>query len=175
MKDHNKRALSIWSIISSGVEFKNKSVIDVGCGYCDIAWRMAKAGASVSAVDKDPLALKTCYEKKVHYKQESISVLGHYLEEFLPYITEPYDIAICFSVLPYLSWNYDEALAILRDIVARELIIELQYAGDGPGRVEIQNDGDMRILLENYYDNVTWLGATSVKENQHMRSLWRCE
>lgn len=54
----NERSQRIWDIISQRVEFKNKVVVDLGCGNADLLWRIWEAGAiHVVGVDNDVVLL----------------------------------------------------------------------------------------------------------------------
>ena len=43
--DTNTRAESMWRIISQRVDFRQKSVVDLGCGHGEMLWRCYLAGA----------------------------------------------------------------------------------------------------------------------------------
>lgn len=79
----------------------------------------------------------------------------------------------CFSVLPYLK-NKESFLQYLasKDAVS---FIEMQYAGDGPGPKDIEDDGDMFDLLgECGFNKFRKIGSTPVVGRNISRSIWKC-
>lgn len=178
---HNKRANEQWQIISSHIDFDNKTVLDLGCGYGDILALCQQSGANVLGIEQDKEICK-------YLKNNWILVINCDLEKWiqkvsakldtsvLEWLEEPvihFDIVICFSVLPYLN-NPD---AVLRWIADHSdiALIECQYAGDGPGFSGIKNDNDMqKWLFEVGWQSAEAIGKTLVDYRNKYRTIWCC-
>jgi len=48
-------------------QFKNKTVLDIGTGYGILALKASLAGATVTAIDDDLLAVRSCYQNSIRY------------------------------------------------------------------------------------------------------------
>ena len=175
---HNTRSPDMWNIIEKCVDFTDKAVVDIGCGYGDFVWRAWLAGASVvMGIDKDEVIVKKARERLAeagfHPPRALITFHISDLEEWpnIGYIFG--DIAFCFSVLPYCE-DFHSALRIIYNCFEIALI-ECQYFEDGPGKEITKNDADMLALLKwAGWEKVDWIGATKVKEDRFTRSIWRC-
>lgn len=174
MDDHNSRADTIWRLIEPTVFWKDKFCVDIGCGHGDFLWRMKNAGALyVLGVDNDPQALKSARDRVVKNGATGIRFAGQWIEEWMPACRDDvYDIVICFSVLPYLSWTYGKALRELRRVVKETLFFEVQYENDGPGK-EITSDYGMKALLTKSGWKPKPLGVTMAK-GEFKRTIWKC-
>lgn len=170
----NTRSPKMWQYISSHIDFTDKTVIDLGCGYGDLALFASAAGAaSVLAVDSDPVIAKKL-ERRVRAAgfRSTVTVIAADIEEFLPVALKRWDVAIMTSVLPYLK-NMNKAMYHM-SYIAEVSIIEAQYAGDGPGLEYIENDGDMKKYLEHFWDRVEKVGETKLDIRPATRSIWVC-
>jgi SAM-dependent methyltransferase len=180
---YNKRAGHMWDIISQHVDFKGKRVVDLGCGYGDLSFRMAAAGAYVFACDKKEICDEVWKRKpdldKGHMTIFPCDVEVDFFREILPAFNVP-GVIVCCSVLPYLRNPGD-----LVDKMAHSApvsIIECQYNGDGPGLIHIDNDGEMEWWLmqqsigtSNGWSAVTPIGKTFVEGRDKWRTIWKCE
>lgn len=174
-EDHNSRAELMFRAIEKSVDFMGKTVIDLGCGFGDMLPRVWKAGADeVIGVDQNKETLMVIADKliKAGFRrgQSNIILLNEFLEEYeLP----PADIAMCFSVLPYLT---EPGLFVEKLALYPLCLIECQYWGDGPGPAYIKNDLDMAdFLLENGFAKATNIGGTKVRPRNTYRTIWRCQ
>lgn len=154
---------------------REKRVIDLGCGAGDIAWRCAAAGADyVWAVDKSIRLVNADWmskSRKVTFSTIDINLWVDEDKDFYPF---DFDIAICFSVLPYLSYP----TATLQWMHKRfgMSLIECQYDGDGPGFEDIKDDDDMRdLLVDCGWHFVSKIGQTTIKDRDKYRSIWLCQ
>jgi len=190
---YNQRAGHMWDIISQHVDFKGKSVIDLGCGHGDLLVRAYAAGAThLFGYDKDLDALNDT-RQKLESIQAVLNTGKVYLEQCDMVSVECQkdwksihcDIAICCSVLPYLQYYpiYPDTLSFPSGILklmfdnAPLSIIECQYAGDGPGFNSIPDDIIMGVWLENAagWSTVTPIGKTFVEGRDKWRTIWKCE
>lgn len=161
----NTRASEQWNIIRQHVDFTGKTVIDLGCGHCDILKIALQVGAQccvgVDKVDKELSRIGKCI------------VFQANIEEWVKDRTIPYDISICFSTLPYLS-NPSAVLFWMQrhtDIA----LVECQYSGDGPGFKWLRGDNDMRRWLNDVgWREIQPIGTTLVKGRDRERTIWMC-
>jgi len=169
---YNKRIPKMWEIIAANVDFDGKTVLDLGCGYGDFAMRCCVAGArAVTAIDYDPGVFVEVADI-VNAARAPVNLLLGKIEDLGNW--SPFDIVSCFSVLPYV----DDPQATLRWMAdhGRVCLIEMQYAGDGPGLDEVKSDADMQALLEQAgFVTITALGFTEIEERHARRTIWKCE
>jgi len=83
---------------------------------------------------------------------------------------EQWDIVICFSVLPYLPAPGTTISWMKRH--GKISLIEMQYKGDGPGKM--LDDEQMRCWLLLVFDKVTPIGKTLVDYRNKWRTIWMC-
>lgn len=183
--DQNTRAEAMWRIISQRVNFRGKRVVDLGCGTGDFLWRAYIAGADIiDGIDvENRITLELINDNEVPYHN-----IFFYLGDIEEIVRKPSknfniqlgDIALCFSVLPYL----DDVPATLKWMSTNFslCLIECQYAGDGPGLKNIGGDkGMLQYLLSNGFDSVEAIGKTYVKDRKFSsgervyRTIWLCE
>jgi len=172
----NQRAGKMFEQISKVVDFRDKTVVDLGCGFGDLILAAAKSGAkAVVGIDSDKGNLATCTSKVLRHAPKdakaSFYALNLDVEDNLVALGE-FDIAFCTSVLPYLYHREELLTYMSRHCITS--IIEMQYFGDGPGPVEIMNDDDMKEWLSKFWVSVTKIGETHTGRNPAYRSLWMC-
>jgi SAM-dependent methyltransferase len=180
---HNKRSPAQWEIISKHVDFKGKTVLDLGCGYADLLWRVNVAGArQCLGIDND---------RTLTVKNRRISIDSFGVEQRVLFLTVDImslvegeyalglptpDVILCFSALPYL----DDILGTLKWIHNHSCIalIECQLSGDGPGPEWLMSDDNMYELLhlagwrENPPVNI---GTTYIPDRDKHRTVWMCK
>lgn len=168
MKIHNTRSPEQWKIISRHVNFKGKSVLDFGCGKGDILIRAFEAGAIVIGLDEDKANVE--YIRGI---QPQISVIRANLDSLRS--AYPVNIAICFSVLPYLEKPKEFTRWINR--ISDIALIECQYVGDGPGFHFLKGNDEMEawLLEEGQFQKVKVIGHTLVEGRNKKRFIWMCE
>jgi SAM-dependent methyltransferase len=173
---HNTRAEEMWSHIEKSVDFANKTVLDVGCGYADFMVRAWQAGArAVFGIDNSSIVLSDARIRTLPLVREGAGIFfmqkdaEHWSDRWPGY----HDIVICTSVLPYMLDPNKLLKNIQRD--SGIAIIECQYAGDGPGFDNISNDEDMRKWLSKFeWSSVDKIGSSVLKSRNRTRSIWRC-
>jgi len=164
----NVRSPMQWEIVSKVIDFQDLEVADLGCGYCDLLLNIQAAGASVAhGVEHDP---DIAQEARSRCEGTGITIFEADLVAWLREC-QVYDVLICFSVLPYLP-DMESALALLYQ-KGRQVLIECQYRGDGPG--SILGDSHMQWRLLRYWDSVRKIGTTLVEIRNCERSIWLCE
>lgn len=172
--DVNTRAEEMWRIISQKVDFRKKSVIDLGCGHGEMLWRAYVAGAKmVYGIECESSKIE-CYMENEWISNPDVFVTLEDINELVRIGQNiyGYDIAMCFSVLPYLN-NIQETLRWM-SIQFELCLLEIQYAPEpyniGPG-----NDEQMFSLLRDAgFDIVMNLGSTYVKIRDVHRTIWAC-
>lgn len=177
----NQRADEMWRQIVAAVDFRGKSVMDLGCGHGDFSVLALESGAVyVTAVDKDFIAAHNALDaiREAGYNNSDRAMVVVDNIDRIVHIDEgrydKHDIIMCFSVLPYLDsigatlkWIYDNSDTAL---------IECQYFDDGPGPEDIVDDGDMEFLLHNTgWEDVEKIGETDVVIRPAFRSIWKCK
>lgn len=167
----NKRAQEMWEQIIQHVDFTGKTVIDLGCGTGDFLYRSLKDKAAWAiGVELDPFTARQARETCKSNGVKAIVLVEDI--QTLPEDSE-YDIAMCFSVLPYVR-NQVSVLKWMKNC-AKTSIIEMQYAGDGPGPANIVDDLDMINYLNLFWSKATVIGRTDVTIRQAFRTIWLCE
>ena len=172
----NLRAPLMWEYISKHVDFYEKSVVDLGAGYCDLAIYAVGAGANlVDAVEGDTGVISKVTDKVSPLQQ--IRLINSTIED---YIKRPrdYGVAFCTSVLPYLDRPDDVLLWLSENINIS--IIECQYINDGPGsNLGIKDDAMMESWLRSFkqWDSkygCRKIGETAIAIRPGNRSIWLC-
>lgn len=179
---YNKRFPEIWQIITKEIEFKDKVVIDVGCGGGDLVKAAYNAKAkkvygfdtdisnSILRFDNDvPANVFLCEDDINEWDNEWPQIYRDKSQD------NRYKnrILTCFSVLPYLD-EPDRLVRLFRGL-AHTVLIEMQYLYDGPGYL-IRNDGEMyRMLKRLGFNTVQNIGKTYIEGRDKHRTIWRCE
>lgn len=169
-KDMNTRAEAMWRIISREVDFRNKRVIDLGCGTGDFLWRAYVAGARfiVGVEQENNDRLRQMLRDKI-----CSIVLGDInSHQDIANFSKPFDIAMCFSVFPYL----DDIPATLQWMAENFALclIEAQYDPE-PYNIGVASDTGMaELLIANGFNHVKPLGYTYVEIRDAKRTIWLC-
>lgn len=170
---HNVRAGTIWSFIEPHVDFTDKTVCDYGCGYADIIARAALSGAKAAwGYEGDANVFQQARQRMRGIP--NLSIVQTDIEKLVDIAPARVNIGICTSVLPYLK--HPTVFLQFLSGFHREVIIEMQYATDGPGPAHITNDEDMiNWLTASGFDEITRLGATLVEPRNRYRSVFLCK
>jgi 16S rRNA A1518/A1519 N6-dimethyltransferase RsmA/KsgA/DIM1 with predicted DNA glycosylase/AP lyase activity len=170
----------MWSSITKEVDFKDRHVLDVGCGPGDFMRLALQAGASfVSGIDKDMMmahdassALMTDgYGPGVNYIIYADD-LDYFIQNNLGSFYA--EVSMCFSCLPYL-YDVDAALEWMKQRTSSVSLVECQYNGDGPyAPKNIKSDYDMRLVLERHWTTVKKIGETRLDIRPATRTIWAC-
>lgn len=170
--------MHMWRAISQHVDFRKKHVVDLGCGHGEMLWRAWMAGAEyVCGIDKEmkPNALQLArtypnikfIERDLSGDTDGTGRVPYWMRD------TTWDIAMCFSVLPYLD-NYRRALKWL----ARSfpvVVLEVQYEPE-PNNIGIANDSQMFTLLrESGFNIISQIGRTHVGIREAYRTIWKAE
>jgi len=179
MAAENKRAEEMWSYIDSSIDFRDKRVLDLGCGPGDFLTRSLLSGASfVMGVETDYVIASWADARMLsdgwaldRYAISVNDIDSIVLEDDKDY--KGFDIIICFSVLPYLDGPGNAMLWVKDNCDVA--VIECQYHGDGPGPEYIKNDDDMSSRLKGLgWGKVDKIGWTDVRIRPAKRSIWKC-
>ena len=54
----------IWALRECGIDWKNKRVLEIGCGDGRLTLRLARLGANVLAIDPSPESIRVARSKK---------------------------------------------------------------------------------------------------------------
>ena len=167
----------MWSYIVKNVDFDDKSVIDVGCGYADFMWRAYAAGArAVFGYDNDKTVNYIASERleTYGYVGKPVYIMNSDIQNWDEKWPGKHDIAICTSLLPYLKSPGYILECIIRD--SDIAIIECQYAGDGPGFDWLNDDSAMAFwLFANGAQESSKLGETCIIGRDKYRTIWKVE
>lgn len=171
MKIHNRRFPSQWEIIKNNVDFTNKKVIDLGCGYGDILYKCYQKNADCIGIEYDKNVFNHLTDRMLNLpillKKFNLDDIHNKLSTTL------FDVGICFSVLPYID-NPDDVLEWMQ-LHCDVSLIECQYDKDGPGISSIKNDNDMECWLLKFWESVKKIGETKVNGRNISRSIWKCK
>lgn len=170
-EDKNTRAEVMWQAISRNVDFRNKKVIDLGCGTGDFLWRAYVAGA------REVLGIDIEYSKIEHLKDWKKPInISFQIDDLNKAVGENWfggNIAICFSVLPYLD-DIPATIQWMADNFNLSLI-EAQYDPE-PHNVGIVSDRGMaQLLLNNGFNDVEPIGKSYVDYRDQWRTIWKCK
>ena len=171
---HNQRAPEQWRIISEHVDFDGKTVLDLGCGYGDLLWRAHRDGAFITGIEQNEEAYVFLCRQGFDF---GVPRGAWYPDIGFIVSANPdwsNDIAICFSVLPYLD-NPTATLHWIRQH-SQQALIECQLSGDGPGPDWLKCPQDMRRWLDSIgWQSVERIGETTVEERGTKRGIWLCQ
>lgn len=178
---HNTRAPEQWRIISEHVDFDDKTVLDLGCGYGDLLWRAWGAGAfQFWGIDYSSSIVKRGNDfARKENDFTLVDFIERDIEKWILDVAEKFgditfDIIICFSVLPYLA-DPVAALHWIREH-STQALIECQLAGDGPGFDWLKSSQDMRRWLDSIgWKSVERIGWTVIKDRGTSRGIWLCQ
>lgn len=175
--EHNTRMGAMWNVIAPNVVLAERRVIDLGCGYGELAYRCHVMGAAhVLGVDREIsqlLGTKKTWKGQLRglvFAEMNIDALVEHDHQWKP----PFDVAFCMSVLPYLrSWRRTLTWMQSKFTTA---VIECQYSGDGPGPAELRDDQDMQYALGQVgWASVERIGGSVVEDRGAVRSIWHCQ
>jgi SAM-dependent methyltransferase len=165
----------MWNAINEqfGQHFIGQSVVDLGCGYGDLALASLEAGASnVTLVDKNWEMVQMAFQKCSKF---SGKVIGRQLDinpRTVKWMAKEHDIGIMTSVLPYL----DSPTKVMKAATGFGLFfLEVQYAGDGPGPEWLK---DLHYMSNYIEDCGFWewakIGETVIEGRNTVRDIWVC-
>jgi len=158
----------MWEHISS-IDFRDKTVVDIGCGHGDISRRVFDAGvSSLVSIDNVGVILDEAIKNVFGSKRFNIETSRKFkpyhvsFDDFLSFNTDVFDIAICLSVLPYFPAGIPASLQSISSI-CKTAIFECQYYGDGPGPEELHDYQDFKkMLMNNGFYDVELIGYSTV-------------
>ena len=174
---YNSRAGVMFNAIRDNVDLVGAEVLDLGCGYGDLAvFSLANGASQVTIVDKNPEMVLMSEAKIIRKAPKGIrweSLVLDIDDRSELAVLKYYNVAYCTSVLPYLE-NKDMVLSFLaaRSEVS---VIEMQYYGDGPGPANIKNDDDMSVWLRQFWASVEKIGQSYTGRTPAYRSIWKCD
>ena len=168
----------MWKQITPHVTFLGKTVIDLGCGYGDFAFlSYLEHAGRIDAVDFNHSIIdRARATNEEHFKGPANDINFYIMNIEGPKfkIMNHYDIGICFSVLPYLH----DPFLMLRKLaqLCTKVLLEVQYAGDGPGFDWIKNDSDFAYHIgQAGFADFEPIGRTKVKQARWERAIWLCQ
>lgn len=175
-KDTNTRARQMWEVISQNVDFRKKYVIDLGCGHGEMLWRCVLAGAEyVVGCDKEqkPNAreLAMIYPEIKLIETDLNVAVNHGTPYWLR--ERAWDIALCFSVLPYLDDPHRALKWMAKNFP--EVLLEIQYEPE-PYNICTRNDEQtFSVLRRAGFEVVYQIGQSYVESRDVYRTIWKCQ
>lgn len=165
----NTRIPEIWEVVQTHLDPADLVVADLGCGYGDLLVKFALHGASqVMGLDNNPTNIRILMRRqREQWQSLPIQIIHADVNAYCP----PCDLALSFSVLPYLS---DPELSLRSwRTAADRLLLEAQYQGDGPGF--IHDDAHLHALLAQAGWEGEYLGYSVVQGRNTHRKIWLCQ
>src|ERR1039457_5041136 len=136
--------------------FKNKKILDLGCGHCDISNVFKNLGASITAVDAKNAHLKTVSKKFSDIK----TVLAD-LDKEWPFVEEKFDVILDLSLMSCLS-NYEEHIKNVCNS-ATNLILETAVC-DSNDPHKFINIEDKKLMYDASLTGLSYLPSSSAIE-----------
>jgi 2-polyprenyl-3-methyl-5-hydroxy-6-metoxy-1,4-benzoquinol methylase len=153
-KETEKRIRVIFNELLTGIDLKNKKVIEVGCGLGIYSLKMSQKGAVVTGIDVGERLIKISRKKVRNGK----FVVGSALD--IPFRKDKYDITLCTEVIEHTE-NPERAISELFRVTKPGGYIILTT----PNKVfkpVIDLLSFLRIRL--YQGNENWLGINELKK-----------
>jgi SAM-dependent methyltransferase len=167
---HRPNSPERWEIIERHTDFKDKTVLDLGCATGYFSFKAQQAGAKiVVGLDHDANAVNVCRAAKEIYKVHNCHF---WLIAPTSELLERYDIAFAMSVLNWLGQDLAESWLHWVEEYVDEVWIELPLAGDGRrGATWVK---DIPTYLSQWFAHVDHLGTTAAPHRGKPRPLYRC-
>lgn len=139
----------VWDVIKDRVDWRGKSVLDIGCNFGYYAFQAAKAGARVQGIDKNENVIRTA--RTINDRIEMLDV--RFDTGIVQSIgSERYDVIFYFSV----HHQFDRSYVKLREYVARiwnasreklfiELIVPSMDGSMDENTIDLTVDGEMLL------------------------------
>lgn len=162
----NTRAPEQFKIIKNAIDVRTRRVVDLGSGHADLANALRQAGALMMCIDMDNALVREA-------RTMGLPAMYMDVEEFPDTVAEAgmdVDIVICFSVLPYLK----DPIKFLTTLPGDVLLLEFQYAGDGPGFKDVPDDDVAKHWLAECGWQAEPIGKTFVPGRDMWRTIWLC-
>jgi len=104
--------------IKEYTDFKNKKILDIGCGGGLLSEVMAEAGGDVTGIDASKETIKIA---KNHAKEKKLKIdyKKNTLEEFIKTNKQKYDFVICFEMIEHVS-NQDNLIKNLLKVCKKD-------------------------------------------------------
>jgi len=167
-----------WSVFSGKIDFRGKSVLDVGCnvGYsCFRAWGRMVANVTGIDIREDILKIPKIIKKKLILTNDRMQFLKKDWNKYK--VNRKYDIVISMGLLHYFSMTeYEAAFDKLMDSCKETLVIEMRLrTGNhnseltaGSGNQTLPTEGWLSKKLETNNFKV----ITKYDREPGLRSLW---
>jgi 2-polyprenyl-3-methyl-5-hydroxy-6-metoxy-1,4-benzoquinol methylase len=153
-KETEKRIRVIFNELLTGIDLKNKKVIEVGCGLGIYSLKMSQKGAVVTGIDVGERLIKISRKKVRNGK----FVVGSALD--IPFRKDKYDITLCTEVIEHTE-NPERAISELFRVTKPGGYIILTT----PNKVFKPVIDLLRILRIRFYQgNENWLGINELKK-----------
>jgi len=168
----NNRAPEMWKIIRPHLPRKIENALDLGCGGGDMLWRLYAIGAK-KVIGIDSVMSPIVVERARGFPGK-IELLQYDIEK-LPHVTGPqlkFDVAFCFSVIPYLK----NPITVARWIrgASKLCFFECQYSHEDPFPASFTGDKEFDGYLKHVgFRKRTKIGETEIVIRPGTRSIWK--
>lgn len=139
--------------------FRDKKVIDVGCGGGRYTWGLCSLGCDVTAVDQSPNALKLTKKvcKDFKLKMGKIDILN-------PIIDRKYDLVWCFGVIHHTG-DTRQALTNVASLVKDRGYLFLTVYGTPGNGIDMEEEANYERLRKEVADLTFDERVKYIKEN----------
>ena len=120
IKYRSERAVDVIDRLTQTIELKGKNVLDIGCGYGNLAFCMARAGANVRAIDIDGDRIE---KAKQYNKHDNVKYEATHLDSLN---SGEFDVVTLFDVLEHVS-EYSRLLTDVKDKVKKGGYVFIEY------------------------------------------------
>lgn len=173
---HRPNSHERWEMISGATNFRDVTVLDIGCATGYFSFKAIQAGASsVLGIDHDQKAIEVCVAAKTAFKVQRVT-FRHGTEQSTPYDTH-YGVAFAMTVLNWAGRDRAEAWLAWASSHVSTLWIEMPTKGDGrSGARWLHGHADIVHWLQGTttYPHITKVGQTRGPHNGQWRALIRC-
>ncbi|GAG64901.1 unnamed protein product, partial [marine sediment metagenome] len=141
--------------------FKDKKVIDLGCGSAEMDIILGRNGHSIVGVDISKKALQLAEQHKSREGLSNIRFVNASLDN-LPFPANSFDSAIMLEVLGHISYSdteeiFTEIKRVLKPHAKLLITVPNKFAYGDPGHIQVFTKGRLAELLDEQGLSIEWM------------------